>query len=124
MAGRTVESFVFDSGEDYCLLMDGDGLPLSYPNLFVTTQVRNASLSFHTMEQHLHSIAVLLDLCDRRKIDLEQRILTRQFFSPIEVDAICAHCLSPTDPANKIALTPKQHAELTIFWNQLLRNVK
>jgi RHS repeat-associated protein len=31
---------------------------------------------------------------------------------------------SPTDPANKIALTPGQHAELTNFWNQLLRNVR
>jgi hypothetical protein len=31
---------------------------------------------------------------------------------------------NPTDPANKIALTPGQHAELTNFWNQLLRDVK
>lgn len=31
---------------------------------------------------------------------------------------------SPIDPANKIALPPGQHAELTNFWNQLLRDVK
>ena len=31
---------------------------------------------------------------------------------------------SSTDPANKIALTPAQHAELTNFWNQLLRDLK
>jgi RHS repeat-associated protein len=30
---------------------------------------------------------------------------------------------SPTDPANKIALTPPQHAEIANFWNQLMRDL-
>jgi hypothetical protein len=30
---------------------------------------------------------------------------------------------SPTDIANKIAVTPAQHAELTNFWNQLMRGL-
>ena len=30
---------------------------------------------------------------------------------------------NPTDPANKIALTPNQHAEITSFWNQLMRDL-
>jgi RHS repeat-associated protein len=28
---------------------------------------------------------------------------------------------SPTDPANKIALTPQEHAEVTTWWNRLMR---
>lgn len=31
---------------------------------------------------------------------------------------------SPTDPANKVALTPAEHAQLTNFWNQLMRDVR
>jgi hypothetical protein len=31
---------------------------------------------------------------------------------------------SPTDVANKLAVTPAQHAELTNFWNQLMRDLQ
>jgi hypothetical protein len=31
---------------------------------------------------------------------------------------------SPTDPANKIALTPPEHAKYTTFWNRLMRAVQ
>ncbi|MGP8199718.1 MAG: hypothetical protein ACLQU4_09480, partial [Limisphaerales bacterium] len=30
---------------------------------------------------------------------------------------------SPTDPLNKIPLTPQQHAPVTTWWNQLQRNI-
>ncbi len=31
---------------------------------------------------------------------------------------------SPTDPANKIALTPKEHAAYTTYWNRLMRDIQ
>lgn len=31
---------------------------------------------------------------------------------------------SPTDPANKIALTPAEHAKYTTFWNRLMRDIQ
>jgi hypothetical protein len=31
---------------------------------------------------------------------------------------------NPTDPLNKVALTPKQHATVTTWWNQLLRKIQ
>ncbi len=41
-----VRSFVMQSGERHCLVIDRkSGVPLYAPNLFLTTQVRNASLS-------------------------------------------------------------------------------
>ena len=33
----------FDSGERYSLLIDNDGIPLWYPTLFATSQLRNAA---------------------------------------------------------------------------------
>jgi len=31
---------------------------------------------------------------------------------------------SPTDPANKIALTPAEHAKYTTFWNRLMKDLQ
>src|SRR5690606_37016888 len=31
---------------------------------------------------------------------------------------------SPTDPANKVALPPQEHARYTAFWNRLMRDLQ
>ena len=77
-----IKSFVMQSGERYCLLFDKTtGMPLFYPNLFVTTQVRNKSNSVAAMESALSSINVLQSFCDERGLDLTDRFLKREFFS-------------------------------------------
>ncbi len=95
-----------ESGERYCLLLEvGSGLPLFYPNLFITTQVRNASLSFASMESALSSISVLLKFCDERQIDLVERLRAGTFFQLNEVDALADYCqfnLSSKVAANKV----------------------
>lgn len=49
------------SGERYCLLVDRKaGIPLYYSNLFVTTKIRNDSLSVSAMETALTSMNVAL----------------------------------------------------------------
>jgi integrase len=86
-------SFVMQSGERFCLLVDKtSGLPLFHPNLFVTTQVRNKSNSVAAMESALSGINVLLSFCDERGINLNVRFLQREFFSLGEMDAIRDYC--------------------------------
>ena len=109
-----IKSFVMKSGERYCLLVNKvSGLPLYYPNLFVTTQVRNKSLSVAVMEQALAAINVLLTFCDERQIDLEARFLKREFFALHELDALRDHCQlrfareSVGTSGNVILLSPK-----------------
>ena len=81
------------SGERYCLLIDkATGLPLYYPNLFVTTQVRNNSQSVAAMESALSGINVLLSFCDERGIDLPSRFLKREFLALHELDAVRDYC--------------------------------
>lgn len=88
-----IKSFVMQSGERYCLLFDKTtGMPLFYPNLFMTTQVRNKSNSVAAMESTLSGINVLLCFCDERSIDLTDRFLKRAFFSLGELDAIRDYC--------------------------------
>lgn len=89
----SIKTFIMQSGERYCLLIDkASGLFLYYPNLFVTTQVRNQSLSVAAMEAALVGINVLLTFCDERGIDLETRFLKREFFMVHELDAIRDYC--------------------------------
>ena len=70
------------SGGRYCLLLDkATGMPLYYPNLYATTQVRNNSNSVAAMESALSGVNVLLSFCDEREISLSERFLKREFFT-------------------------------------------
>lgn len=88
-----IKGFVMQGGERYCLLVDREtGMPLYYPNLYVTTQVRNRSNSVAAMESALSGINVLLSFCDERQIDLADRFQKREFFATHELDAIRDYC--------------------------------
>lgn len=88
-----MKSFVMAEGERYCLLVEkSTGLPFHFPNLFVTTQVRNRSLSFSAMQSALSGIAVLLKFMFERHEDLEDRFKKKQFLETNELDAIKDFC--------------------------------
>ena len=80
----------WQSGERYPMLVNADtGLPPWEPMLFVTTQLRNTNKSFATMEAALGAIQVLLAFAEAQRIDLEQRILSQQYLTVSELDALC-----------------------------------
>lgn len=88
-----ITNFVMASGERYCLLVDRKtGLPPYYPNLYVTTQIRNRSLSTSAMESALSAINVLLTFFDERGLNIESRFLKREFLLPHELDSIRDFC--------------------------------
>lgn len=88
-----LKSFVMSEGERYCLLVEkSTGLPLFFPNLFVTTQVRNRSLSLSAMQSALSGIAVLLKFMFERHEDIEDRFKQKQFLEINELDAIKDFC--------------------------------
>ena len=88
-----MKSFVMAEGERYCLLVEkSTDLPLYFPNLFVTTQVRNRSLSSSAMQSVLSGIAVLLKFMFERNEDIEDRFKQKQFLEINELDAIKDFC--------------------------------
>ena len=88
-----IKTFIMQSGERYCLLIDRTtGTPLYYPNLYVTTQIRNNGKSVAAMESALSSINVFLSYCDEEGLDLEQRFIQRKFFTLAEIDGIRDRC--------------------------------
>ncbi|HDO1318114.1 tyrosine-type recombinase/integrase [Aeromonas veronii] len=82
-----VTKFVMDTGERYCIVIDrSTGIPIYYPLLFLTTQIRNRGAAFSTMLVAAHNLVLLLRFLDSRDINLEQRLLTKDFFKPYELD--------------------------------------
>lgn len=80
-------SFVLDSGERYCLVIDQlNGLPLYHPNLFITTQLRNKSDSFSTMISAANNLVVFSKFLIDRGINFEERITSRIFLTVNEMD--------------------------------------
>ena len=86
--GSVQKTFVMKSGERYCLLVDSAGLPLYFPSLYISTQVRNKSLSFSAMQSTLSGISVLNRFLDERKEDLQLRFYEGRFFDDSELDAL------------------------------------
>lgn len=82
-----VTTFVMGSGERYCMVVDRSScLPVYYPALFLTTQIRNRGDAFSTMLAAASNLVVLLRFLESRGIDLEQRFLTKNFFKYYELD--------------------------------------
>ncbi|WP_426662439.1 hypothetical protein [Rhodanobacter aciditrophus] len=81
-------------------------MPLFYPNLFVTTQVRNRSLSAASMNAASAAINVLLTYCSERGVNLESRIRERRFFSPAELDTIRDECQKRRSKHGGAAVAP------------------
>lgn len=83
----------FQSGERFCVLVDRHtGLPLYYPTLFITTQLRNRSLSVSSMIHALSAINVLMRYEHDHQVDIEDRIARKRFLIAHELDALRDHC--------------------------------
>ena len=115
-------TFKFIDGERYCELVDkATGVPLWYPNLFITTQIRNGSQSVSTMESNLRAIKLLLEYCDDNQIDLESRIKKMNLFSLSEIDGLRDHCQRRSVQGNEIR--PTRSRNILAFPSQAPRRV-
>lgn len=129
-----VKTFVMDSGERYCLVTDrSSGLPVYYPTLFLTTQIRSKGDAFSTMLAAASNLTMLLRFLDSRDIDLEKRFLNKDFFKLHELDDLrdFAQCkqgkrplIASSTPWLKDAMIDTvhngtQHSRLTTFSNYL-----
>lgn len=84
-----INVFTMEHGERYCHVINlGTGLPEYYPNLFLTTQSRNKSDAYNTVEALASNLVVFLRFLEHYEINLEKRVLTREFFREHELDAL------------------------------------
>lgn len=109
------------------------GLPVYYPNLYITTHIRNRGDAFSTMLAVASNLVMLLRFVDSRGIDLEQRFLNKDFFKPHELDDLrdfAQHkqgkkpLIAPSnswleDATTAIVANGTLHSRLTTFANYL-----
>lgn len=87
MSSIYVDSFMLENGERYCHVVNKKtGEPLYYPNLYITTQVRNRSESISTMKVIAGSISLLYRFFMRKGINIDERIQKRIFLANHEID--------------------------------------
>jgi integrase len=115
----TVRLATFSDGERYPLLIGGLGLPLWYPTLFTTTQVRNASKAPNTMAAVLSALRVLMAWAQSHGVDLESRLANRLFLNEQEVESLCRHAQTkastPEDQKqNVVRVTRRQEASRSV----------
>ena len=85
-----IQFVVLDGGERLSMLIDEAGMPLYFPTLFITTQIRNAGRSANTISAYLSAIRRLYIWARASQIDIEQRISRRCFLTDSEVESLCA----------------------------------
>ena len=79
------------SGERYSMLTGSDGLPLWYPTLFATSQLRNAAKAPNTIEAHLNAIKLLLEWTNSHEIDLKQTFSAMKFLTVEQIESLCSY---------------------------------
>ncbi len=84
----SVKRFVMSSGERFAVLLDSNGVPMTYPNLYTIIHLRNRGQSINTISAFLEDIKLLFQLLDKLGIDLEQRIKSKDFLKLNEIEAI------------------------------------
>lgn len=83
-----IKRFIGSNGERFAILLDSEGKPLTYPNLYATINFRNRGLSINSIVAVLEDIKLLLQLCKNLKINIEQRIQMKCFLKLEEIECI------------------------------------
>lgn len=83
-----IERIQMASGEMYSVLLDDSGLPMLYPNLFVTINHRNESDASNTCYTAFEHLRYLYEICDYLDIDIVQRCIAGDFLSKQEMESL------------------------------------
>lgn len=84
-----IKRLIMSDGERYCLIVNKeDDMPLYYPNLFMTSVLRKKGASVSTLEIASTNLVVLMRFLNRNKIDLEKRILNREYLTLFEKEEL------------------------------------
>lgn len=94
-AGYRVKSIVLASGEHLPVLLDGEGLPMFAPTVFVLTEVRGRNRAANTIAIVLRSVMLFLLFLRLRRIDFDSRLITGELLSLAEVEDLARFCRLP-----------------------------
>lgn len=82
-----ISKFLLDTGERYCIIIDKEnGIPLYYPNLFLTTQLRNRGYSISTVESKAVNLSLFYRFLKHKNIDIETYISSGKYLSRNDIE--------------------------------------
>lgn len=84
----SVRRFQGVSGERFSILVDGTGMPLYYPALYVTAEMRGASLSINTINNALSALKAMHAWQDYYGHDLESRFKRSELLLAHEIHSL------------------------------------
>ena len=96
-----LKRITFNDGERSVLLVDRSGIPLYYPNLYISTQIRSASLALGTIKVSLVALQVLERWQLEFNIDLVQRFRCYKYLDDRELDSLRDYCGLRKDRGNQ-----------------------
>ncbi|WP_024669049.1 site-specific integrase [Pseudomonas tremae] len=83
-----IRRFKGESGERFAILVDEFGMPLFYPALYVTAQMRGASLSINTIDNALSALKAMYAWQSYYGLNLESRFKRSELLVGHEVHAL------------------------------------
>ncbi|EGI8358196.1 site-specific integrase [Salmonella enterica] len=96
MIKLAVRHIVSETGERLKVLIDSSsGLPVFYPNLYSTSQIRGAAKSVATIQSYFTSIKVLYSWAIEYSVDIEERWRQAEWLKVWEIDSLRDYCSSP-----------------------------
>ena len=118
------------SGERFVVLVDGAGMPLFYPALYVTVHMRGRSLAVNTIQNALNSIKALYAWQSYYCIDIESRFLCCELLQAHEVHSLRDFMQKPLVEENngkvvsislrgKTVSTSNQYARMSVIADYL-----
>jgi len=92
----STKHFIMGDGERYKLLADAKtGIPLYYPTLYITSQIRGGGQSVSTIQSFITSLKVLLRWLEYYSINIEERFIQKKFLTLQEVESLRDFCKKP-----------------------------
>ncbi|WP_372879532.1 tyrosine-type recombinase/integrase [Spongiibacter marinus] len=93
MTSLVTKHIVSSTGERQKLLVDGcSGVPLFYPNLYITSQIRGSAKSVATIQSFITSMKVLYSWSAEYSVDIEGRWKRAEWLKIWEVDSLRDFC--------------------------------
>lgn len=84
----SVRRFQGKNGERFSILVDDTGMPLYYPALYVTAEMRGASLSINTINKALSAVKAIYAWQTYYNLDLESRFKRSELLQPHEIHSL------------------------------------
>jgi hypothetical protein len=91
-----------EGGDRSCLLFQKNGFPLLYANIFINNEVRNNGCTVTTMKSVAKSLNIFLVFLGNKSINLEDRIIRKEFLSRDEIREIINHMSLKKNSGNVI----------------------